>query len=55
MSFISKSGCELQKVCITGKRSVTKASYRNAFPLVQKISFKGPYVGEMDDEEDSEV
>ncbi|KAJ7833283.1 hypothetical protein B0H13DRAFT_2111270 [Mycena leptocephala] len=33
ISFISKSGCELQK----------------------KISFKGPYVGEMDDEEDSEV
>jgi hypothetical protein len=56
ISFISKSGCELQEVCITGRRSATKASYRNALPSIPKITFtKSSYVGEMDDEEDSEI
>ncbi|KAJ7113032.1 hypothetical protein C8R44DRAFT_882066 [Mycena epipterygia] len=38
-SFISKSGCQLEEVCITGERSAPKASYRNAFPSIPKFTF----------------
>ncbi|KAJ7817830.1 hypothetical protein B0H13DRAFT_2683031 [Mycena leptocephala] len=43
--FISKSGCKLEEVHITGTRSLPKRSYRMAFPSIHKFSF--------DDEEDS--
>ncbi|KAJ7356433.1 hypothetical protein DFH08DRAFT_849021 [Mycena albidolilacea] len=37
-SFISKSGCKLQKLRVTGTRTVSKGSYRKAFPSIQ-LSF----------------
>ncbi|KAJ6487535.1 hypothetical protein DFH09DRAFT_1339403 [Mycena vulgaris] len=38
-SLISKSGCELQELCVTGKLSMSKNMYRDAFPSVPSISF----------------
>ncbi|KAJ7083485.1 hypothetical protein C8R44DRAFT_992037 [Mycena epipterygia] len=38
-SFISKSGCQLQEVCITGERSVSRGSYRTAFPSIPNFTF----------------
>jgi hypothetical protein len=49
ISFFSKSGCKLQELRITGERSVTQESYREAFPSIGTLSFSH------DDEEDSEV
>ncbi|KAJ7866321.1 hypothetical protein B0H13DRAFT_2281454 [Mycena leptocephala] len=43
--FISKSGCKLEEVHITGTRSLPKRSYHMAFPSIHKFSF--------DDKEDS--
>ncbi|KAF7335398.1 F-box domain-containing protein [Mycena venus] len=43
-SFILKSGCKLQKVCINSQRSVGKSAYRAAFPSIQFL-FNGSYVG----------
>jgi hypothetical protein len=40
-SFISKSGCTLQEVCIAGKRLFTKSSYHSVFPLIQTFLFSG--------------
>ncbi|KAJ7901348.1 hypothetical protein B0H13DRAFT_2515943, partial [Mycena leptocephala] len=40
-SFISKSGCRLQEMCIAGKRLLTKNSYHLAFPLIQTFLFSG--------------
>ncbi|KAJ7841543.1 hypothetical protein B0H13DRAFT_2414683 [Mycena leptocephala] len=37
--FISKSGCKLEEVHITGPRSLHKQSYRKAFPSIHKFSF----------------
>ncbi|KAJ7831083.1 hypothetical protein B0H13DRAFT_2371615 [Mycena leptocephala] len=37
--FISKSGCKLEEVHITGPRSLPKQSYRKAFPSIHKFSF----------------
>jgi hypothetical protein len=42
-SFISKSGCKLQQVRITDERTVTKNSYRRAFPSIPEFAFGGPY------------
>jgi hypothetical protein len=42
-SFVSKSGCKLQEVWITGKRNVPEHSFRQAFPLVQRFSFGRRY------------
>jgi hypothetical protein len=38
-SFISKSGCRLQEVHITGERTVSEDSYRHTFPSTPKFSF----------------
>ncbi|KAJ6487528.1 hypothetical protein DFH09DRAFT_1105852 [Mycena vulgaris] len=35
-SLISKSGCELQELCVTGKLSMSKNMYRDAFPSVPR-------------------
>ncbi|KAJ7657773.1 hypothetical protein DFH06DRAFT_454071 [Mycena polygramma] len=39
-SFVSKSGCELEEVCITGERSRNKYGWGMKFPGIQ-FSFKG--------------
>jgi hypothetical protein len=38
-SFISKSGCSLQEVHITGRRTVSEDSFRLSFPMILKFSF----------------
>ncbi|KAJ7019302.1 hypothetical protein C8F04DRAFT_337824 [Mycena alexandri] len=43
-SFMSKSGCHLQKVTIDGPRYVSNDVYRTAFPSIE-FSFAGEYVG----------
>ncbi|KAJ7903951.1 hypothetical protein B0H13DRAFT_1620978, partial [Mycena leptocephala] len=37
-SFISKSGCTLQRVCITGKTTLSLPFYRFAFPSIPELS-----------------
>ncbi|KAJ7087025.1 hypothetical protein C8R43DRAFT_309973 [Mycena crocata] len=39
ISFISKSGCKLQDVRITGRRLTAEALYRNALSLVPNLTF----------------
>ncbi|KAJ6589360.1 hypothetical protein B0H19DRAFT_1103680 [Mycena capillaripes] len=46
-SFISKSGCKLQEVRITGDRELYKSTYRHKFPLIWNFCFE--------DEEDSDA
>ncbi|KAJ7135194.1 hypothetical protein C8R43DRAFT_1203936 [Mycena crocata] len=59
-SFISKSGCKLQKLCIAGNRVLRKSAYRNAFPAIPTLSFNKRWIyweGDDDphgDEEDSD-
>jgi hypothetical protein len=48
--FISKSGCKLEEVHITGWRSLPQDSYRKAFPLIRRFSFDGE-----DDSSDSDA
>ncbi|KAJ7113019.1 hypothetical protein C8R44DRAFT_882055 [Mycena epipterygia] len=50
-SFILKSGCQLQEVCITGKRSLSRASYRHAFPSIPNFTFNRELTHWEDDEE----
>ncbi|KAJ7678147.1 hypothetical protein DFH06DRAFT_1168004 [Mycena polygramma] len=38
-SFISKSGCKLDDVCITGDLSVSGDTYRSAFPSIANFTF----------------
>ncbi|KAJ7661934.1 hypothetical protein DFH06DRAFT_1191069 [Mycena polygramma] len=44
-SFISKSGCSLQQVHITGSRDVSEESYHEAFPSIPHFSFKNSHIG----------
>ncbi|KAJ7866342.1 hypothetical protein B0H13DRAFT_2561468 [Mycena leptocephala] len=39
--FISKSGCKLEEVHITGERSLPQDSYCKAFPSIRQFSFDG--------------
>ncbi|KAJ7903856.1 hypothetical protein B0H13DRAFT_2663571 [Mycena leptocephala] len=52
-SFITKSGCNVQKVCITDDFVVHEDAYRQAFPSIPEFSFDGEYIGDTSDEEDS--
>ncbi|KAF7343915.1 F-box domain-containing protein [Mycena venus] len=52
-SFITKSRCSLQNVCITGQRTIHEDSYRMAFPSVPNFSFPGRYIRQTTDDEDS--
>jgi hypothetical protein len=54
-SFISKAGCKLQQVRITGERTTIKNSYRWAFPSIPEFAFDGRYHDEAADDENSEV
>ncbi|KAJ6589372.1 hypothetical protein B0H19DRAFT_1226909 [Mycena capillaripes] len=58
-SFMSKSCCKLQELCITGKLSVPKNTYQEVFPSIPKLSFRenfsSRYYDCMADEETSEV
>ncbi|KAJ7113075.1 hypothetical protein C8R44DRAFT_797154 [Mycena epipterygia] len=38
-SFISKSGCNLEELCITGPSSLRETWYRGRFPSIPSISF----------------
>ncbi|KAF7334424.1 hypothetical protein MVEN_02271700 [Mycena venus] len=40
-SFITKSGCNLEELTITGQISVPASSYRKAFPSIGKVSLDG--------------
>ncbi|KAJ7935126.1 hypothetical protein B0H13DRAFT_2472932 [Mycena leptocephala] len=52
-SFMSKSGCRLQEVCITGLRTVSGRSFRQAFPSIRRFSFSGPWLYDSDSDSDS--
>ncbi|KAJ6578037.1 hypothetical protein B0H19DRAFT_574111 [Mycena capillaripes] len=53
-AFVSKSGCRLEEVHITGKRSVPERSYHETFPSIPKFSFSGPCVGSESEENSSD-
>ncbi|KAF8150381.1 hypothetical protein K438DRAFT_1865733 [Mycena galopus ATCC 62051] len=38
-SFIANSGCKLLEVCVTGRTSISEASYCEAFPSIPQFSF----------------
>ncbi|KAJ7123950.1 hypothetical protein C8R43DRAFT_1241019 [Mycena crocata] len=46
-AFFESSGCKPQDVCITGRRSLSRASYRAAFPSVT-FSFKRRLINDRD-------
>ncbi|KAJ7127360.1 hypothetical protein C8R43DRAFT_1134620 [Mycena crocata] len=45
-SFISKSECNIQELRVTGKRSVAKTSYKEAFLFIPKLTFHPDYESE---------
>ncbi|KAF7335598.1 F-box domain-containing protein [Mycena venus] len=56
-SFVSKSGCKLQDLRITGLLSIIRdvREYRRAFPSISKLSLDGWYLLEHEEKEISEV
>ncbi|KAF8153576.1 hypothetical protein K438DRAFT_1987541 [Mycena galopus ATCC 62051] len=52
-SFISRSGCTLAKLHITGERKVPEVAYSLAFPSICEISFAGSHPKDMSEEEDA--
>ncbi|KAJ7887382.1 hypothetical protein B0H13DRAFT_892533 [Mycena leptocephala] len=58
-SFMSKSDCKLEAVCITGETiSIPKDSYLRAFPTISLVSLQGwpgCYAGDVVDGEDSDL
>ncbi|KAJ7629815.1 hypothetical protein DFH06DRAFT_1338244 [Mycena polygramma] len=55
-AFISKSGCKLEELDLTGAMSVPQESYHQAFPSLMKLSFDeeiAPYDGEDSADSDS--
>ncbi|KAJ7875231.1 hypothetical protein B0H13DRAFT_2550195 [Mycena leptocephala] len=55
-ALMSRSGCSLEKVCITGQRiSIPKDSYLKAFPAILKVSLRGCYAEDVVDGKDSDL
>ncbi|KAJ7921737.1 hypothetical protein B0H13DRAFT_2414083 [Mycena leptocephala] len=57
-AFISKSGCKLEEVHITGPRSVPSSSYLKAFPSIPRFSFsdeESSNSSDVEDDLDSEI
>ncbi|KAF7335599.1 F-box domain-containing protein [Mycena venus] len=56
-SFISKSGCKLEHLCVTGPISIIKdlKDYRCGFPFITKLSFDGWGVFSEDEDEDGMI
>ncbi|KAJ7887384.1 hypothetical protein B0H13DRAFT_892544 [Mycena leptocephala] len=55
-ALVSRSGCSLEKVCITGQRiSITKDSYIHAFPAIPKMSLWGCYAKDVVDGKNSDL
>ncbi|KAJ7629806.1 hypothetical protein DFH06DRAFT_1225441 [Mycena polygramma] len=50
-AFLSKSGCRLEELRLTGERTLPERSYRQAFPLLHKLSFET--ADDTEDEDDS--
>jgi hypothetical protein len=51
-SFMSKSGCRLETVCITGRTiSITKDSFLEAFPAISKLTLRDRYADGVDAED----
>ncbi len=51
-AFISRSGCKLEEVHITGPRSVPESSYLEAFPSIPRFSFSDKESSNSSDVED---
>ncbi|KAJ7156544.1 hypothetical protein C8R43DRAFT_1106117 [Mycena crocata] len=54
-AFISKSGCKLQEVRMTGPRSTPSVVYRTMFPLISIFSFEEPAPESEEEDEDDEA
>ncbi|KAF8150393.1 hypothetical protein K438DRAFT_440815 [Mycena galopus ATCC 62051] len=50
-SFIAKSGCVLQEVCVTRRTLLSRRSYRDGFPSIPQLFFRD----DLDSESDSGV
>ncbi|KAJ7604201.1 hypothetical protein DFH06DRAFT_1349639 [Mycena polygramma] len=48
-ALISKSGCRLEELHLTGERLLPKKSYRKAFPFLRKLLFDREMAGDRED------
>ncbi|KAF7343917.1 F-box domain-containing protein [Mycena venus] len=53
-SLLSKWGCDLQELRVTGERHTCDSVFLAAFPAVPKINFDSPYLEETTNEEEDE-